>query len=137
MNWPEEMRRARRSALVDTWSTGNRTTGIGLGDSAFLVMQGAERGLVASGTFMSEVYPQQHWNGSAEMANFADVRWEVLVALEHRAPTEILKVEVPGVSWRHLYRSGVRVDDQTEPALLRHWEQHLASLPAHAVARTP
>src|SRR5262249_22821290 len=78
----------------DEWTVGGRTGGITPGDRAFLYRQHEDRGLVASGTFTSEVYTAPHWDGSGRQARYARLDWDIVLDHEDRLPVEELKVRV-------------------------------------------
>lgn len=82
------------------WATGNRTHDIQPGDRAFLLQQGATRGMVASGWFASEVFQDEHWNDvPGDIANYAYVDWDVVLSDNDMVPVLDLKAEVPQMDW--------------------------------------
>lgn len=113
------------SKISDNWSVGNRTGGIQVGDRALLLRQHHDRGIVASGRFASEVYKQPHWDGSARLANTADVDFDCVVTVDDRLPIDVLKAGVPSLPWDRLQGSGVRVPDRAEDDLLELWRVHV------------
>jgi 5-methylcytosine-specific restriction enzyme A len=114
------------SPIQGDWSVGARRKGIQPGDTALLLRQHHDRGIVASGNFTSEVYQAEHWDGSGRLANNADIDFTHIVAVDERLPIERLKSVVPEISWDRLQGSGVRVPDSVEAALLQLWNQHTA-----------
>ncbi len=76
--WPDLDYQAHADGLAghqhgDRWSAAIRKSGISRGDRAFLVRQHRERGLVASGTFTSEIYTGSHWDESERTTTYADI----------------------------------------------------------------
>lgn len=129
--WPEAdlrrtVRRTRQGKPVsDQWSTGNRKSGICVGDRCFLLRQGSERGLIGAAFATSEISSQPHWDGTRNrVANFIDIDWELLVDVDHRLPVEVLHAEVPEVSWDRLQSSGIRVPDAAAARLEDLWSDH-------------
>lgn len=110
------------------WSVGVRTGGIGLGDHAYLLRQQSERGIIGAGYFTSEVYQDDHWDGSGRQANYADVAWTTWLQLDDRLPTEALNARVAGVVWDRIQGSGVEVPATAAVALDELWTDHLAQV---------
>lgn len=126
-----EARVARTAAgelVADSWSTGGRTKDIGRDDRCFLVRQGTERGIVASGYYTSEIEQRPSFDGSGDDANYADLAWDAFLGLADRLPVQELKAHVPGVAWDRLQGSGVRVPDDAADDLERLWRDHLRDL---------
>lgn len=94
-----------------SWSTGNRTSLIEPGDRFFLFRQKRDRGIIASGTFTSEAYQGDHWSGSGEIANYADVEFDEWRPLDDRLTIEELQSAVPGFKWIRLQGSGIHIND--------------------------
>jgi 5-methylcytosine-specific restriction protein A len=107
------------------WSVGGRRGGIVPGDTALLLRQHHDRGVVASGAFTSGVYQEEHWDGSERLANNADVDFHYIVTVEERLPIELLKAGVSEINWDRLQGSGVRVPENVEPKLLDLWNDHI------------
>lgn len=114
------------SPVPGDWTVGSRKGGIARGDTALLLRQHHDRGIVAKGTFTSKVYETEHWDGSGRLANTADIDFDCIVAVDERLPIEVLKSVVPEIQWDRLQGSGVRVPDPVEPTLLALWQQHTA-----------
>lgn len=112
-------------SVSGNWSTGSRSSGIAPGDTAYLVRQHRERGIVAAGVFTSEIYDGVHWQDPEETAFYADLDWRVVLAPEDRLPVEVLKRMIPQVAWDRLQGSGIHVLPQAEGALARLWARHL------------
>jgi hypothetical protein len=117
-------RSAAGHALPSRWGVGIRKSGIAVGDTAYLVRQRRDRGIVASGRFASEIYEDVRWDGSGRTTTYADVRFDVIVPLVDRLPVVLLKHQVPAVPWDHLQGSGVRVPARSEPGLEALWLAH-------------
>lgn len=111
------------------WSVGVRRHDIKPGDRAFLMRQGSERGLVASGEFTSEIFVEPHWDGSGRPAGYAKIDWDAVLPVEDRLPVEDLKHEVPGVFWDRLEGAGVAVPESSEGALESAWAEHVRGVP--------
>lgn len=123
---------ARGETYETDWSTGPRTKLIDLGERAFLLRQGQQgRGLVASGRFQTAVYQAEHWNGSGELGNYADVAWDTVLAPADALPTEELQAALPEQDWAP-QSSGTQVRAPVLPRLEELWRDHLAAL-----GRTP
>ena len=110
--------------VEDTWSVGARKGGIRRGDRAFLLRQHHERGIVASGRFASEVFEDEHWDGSARMTTYADVEWDAFVAPEDRLPVEVLKQRVGSVHWDRIQGSGIVLLPPADAQLEEAWTDH-------------
>jgi 5-methylcytosine-specific restriction protein A len=109
--------------VPDQWSTGNRKTGITDGDRAFLLQQGHTRGMVASGTFRSDIFQGPHWDGSGNEANYARVDWDLVLSDDDMLPTAELNTSVEGVAWDNILASGIRIPDQAAAQLETLWAQ--------------
>lgn len=107
------------------WSTGSRKAGIEPGDRGYLLRQKRDRGIVGAGTFTSQIYEAEHWDGSAALAHYADISFDCLLDLDDRLPVEVLKVEVSKVSWDRLQGSGVKVPTACEADLGELWARHV------------
>ncbi len=117
-------RTANGEAVAGRWSTGVRTSGIGPGDTAVLLRQGrGARGLIGHGTFVSDVYQDEHWDGSGRDANYADVEWDVLLSDEDLVPLADVAAAVTTVNWNNIQGSGIVVPAPGDVALDRLWDQ--------------
>ncbi len=109
----------------DNWTVGRTSRKIRAGDRAVLYRQHHDRGLVASGVFTSEVYPDPHWDGSGRLANWTDVVWDTVLDYEDRLPLEVLRDKIPEVNWDHFQGGGWEV---VEPPVRRKlsdlWARH-------------
>lgn len=111
--------------VVARWSTGGRRSAIRAGDRAFLLRQGrGDRGICASGHFTSEVYEDDHWDGTDRLANYADLEWDVVLDPGDVLPTEVLQAELPDAHWTP-QGSGSRIPSVILPALEDLWEAHV------------
>jgi 5-methylcytosine-specific restriction protein A len=119
---------ASGQAVSDRWTVGGRKTGINPGDRAFAYRYHDHRGLVASGTFSSDVYHDQHWDGSGRVANYADVSWNVVLHYDDCLPTEELNAAVPEMHWSHLQGSGIEVKPEALASLASLWEHHASEI---------
>ncbi|WP_433378224.1 hypothetical protein ACQPZX_11300 [Actinoplanes sp. CA-142083] len=119
-------RSAAGHALLSRWGVGIRKRGISVGDTAYLVRQRHERGIVASGRFESEIYEDERWDGSGRITTFADVRFDVVLPLADRLPVALLKHRLSAVAWDHLQGSGVMMPEASEAALADLWRAHAA-----------
>lgn len=107
------------------WSTGNTTKRIQPGDMALLLRQQSERGILASGTFVTNVYQDVSWKDPDKLANYADVAFDHIVETDDRLDLDLLKSAVPLVPWDNLVASGMQVRIDSEQALLDIWAQHI------------
>lgn len=133
-DWPQD---DRISAILATgcgravpgrWSVGNRKSGIELGDRAYLLQQGSDRGVIASGSFTSLVYRSEHWDGTGRLSNYADLEWDTVLDDSDRLPVETLRQSLPAYSWDRVQGSGVLVPDTLSEALGTLWRTHIASI---------
>lgn len=114
------------------WSTGATTKKIRRGHRAFLLRQGvSDRGIFASGRFISPVFKAAHWDDPNRLANYADVDWDTVIDPEDRLPIETLFAELPNGQWEP-QASGSQLNPAEVPGLERIWADHVA-----AVRRTP
>lgn len=111
------------------WSTGNRTSGIRTGDRAYLMRQVSDRGIVASGTFKSEVYFHEHWADAERESPYADVEWDCILDPEDRLPVEELVEASPGVPWNRLQSSGISVPGADVDVVAALWNGHIGQTP--------
>jgi 5-methylcytosine-specific restriction protein A len=90
--------------------------------------QRRERGLVASGVFTSELYVDQHWDGTGRPTRYGDLEWDTVLAVEDRLPVEELELSVPEVRWRRIQGSGVAVPAAVTRKLTDLWVSHTGEL---------
>ena len=82
-------------------------------------------GLVASGHFTSEIYDDEHWDGSGRVTQYANVDFDWIGTVDDRLPVDILIAQVPEVPWNRLQGSGVRVPDDAAERLEELWQTHI------------
>ena len=114
--------------MRDQWSVGLRTGGIQPGDRAMLLRQRHDRGLVASGVFTSELYVNQHWDGTGRPTRYGDLEWDTVLAIEDRLPVEQLELSVPEVRWHRIQGSRVAVPAAATRKLTDLWADHVREL---------
>jgi len=112
-----------------SWSVAIRKSGITVGDRAFLLRQRHERGVVASGRFVSEIYTGQHWEDPSRLCTYADIDYDVLLPIDDRLRVDDLKQQVPGVAWDRLQGSGVIATPPSDHKLEQAWSTHTATTP--------
>jgi 5-methylcytosine-specific restriction protein A len=129
----EQIEATERGEQVENdWSVGVRRKGIASGDRALVMRQRRERGLVAAGTFTGPIYSKERWDGSGRHTPYAKLKFDRVLDPGDRLPVEVLKQEVPEVSWDRLQGSGIQVPDAAEPVLARLWADHLAGIGWHS-----
>ena len=68
-----------------------RKGGVAPGDRAFLLRQKRDRGVIASGVFVSELEADEHWDGSGRPTMYARIDWDTVLEVDDRLPVEMLK----------------------------------------------
>ncbi|MCX0278255.1 DUF3883 domain-containing protein [Nocardia zapadnayensis] len=122
-DWIDATAHGRR--VEDNWSTGGTTRKIQPGDRAYLMRLGVQnRGIFASGWFTSDVYQDEHWDGSGGSANYADIRWDVVIDPEAALPIERLQAEIPQVHWTP-QSSGMTIPPGDADSLDALWKAHV------------
>jgi 5-methylcytosine-specific restriction protein A len=86
------------------------------------------RGIVASGTFTSRIYVDEHWDGSGRLTSNAALDLDVILAPEDRLPVEVLKRRIPTVKWDRLQGSGVAVPETSATRLEQLWADHVGTV---------
>jgi hypothetical protein len=115
-------RTAGGETVPGRWSTGVRTSEIAPGDTAVLLRQGqGHRGLIGRGKFASEVYQDEHWDGSGRDANYADLEWDLLLEDHDLIPLADVAAAVTTVNWSNIQGSGIVVPFPGDVALDRLW----------------
>lgn len=119
----DEVRESQSGVILPgQWSTGNRTKDIHPGDRAYLIQQGAARGMVGRGYFASEVFQEPHWSGEpGKVANYALVVWDELVSEEDRLDIQDLKAVTQAVPWDNIQASGLSVSPEDASAIDTAW----------------
>jgi hypothetical protein len=108
-----------------SWSTGNSTKAVKPGDTAFLLRQHSDRGIVAKGVVTSDVYQEAHWNPDAEeddVDNYVDITWTQQLPIASRLTIEVLKQKLPEVHWSP-QGSGTTVPPAMHEKLNALWDQ--------------
>jgi hypothetical protein len=107
-----------------SWSVGRRRDGVYPRDRAFLLRVHRDRGLVAGGVITSGVFEGPHWNGSGDVANYAEVDWDTILDYEDRLPVETLKAKIPELPWGHYEGSGFLIPAPAARKLANLWRRH-------------
>src|SRR6185312_13024893 len=108
------------------WSMGNRHHRIAVGDRAYLLRQGrSNRGLVAVGQFASEIFWDEHWDGSGRDAPYANVDFERVLAPADALALATLVADGHEIPWGSLRGGGVEVPDEVEAKVEQLWADHL------------
>jgi len=121
----EEIEQAQKAPVAMNWSVA--TQAVGPGDRAFLLRQGRERGIVASGHIRSAPSPGAHWDGSGTTTEYVDVEFDVILSVEERLPIEVLQQRVKSVHWTP-QQSGTKVRPPADDELEELWREHLAQV---------
>ena len=109
-----------------TRSFGTRHGGAEPGDRVYLLRQGTDRGIVASGYLKTgDVTKGPHWKDPTKTAYWVDVTLEVVLDAADRLPIEQLLAGVEGHSWNSVYSSGQLVHADTAAVLDEKWAVHL------------
>jgi len=103
----------------EQWSTGNRSSGVSVGDHAILLRQGRQQGILAIGEFTTECFTGPHWDGGDKDANYAGIEWHAVAHIDERIPTDELIALVPEVPWKSLFASGVQASDEGAEKVLK------------------
>src|SRR5688500_8317523 len=94
---------ASGQGVVDTWSVSNRRHGIKPGDRFYLLKVGRKRprGMVGSGTILSEPYQGPHWDGTpGEKTQMVDVEFDRVIDPDKVLPRSVLSEQLPHTNWR-------------------------------------
>jgi hypothetical protein len=113
--------------VADRWSAGIRKQGIAIRDRVFLLRQHKDRGLVAAGRTVSEIYEDEHWDGSGTTTTYVNVEWDTWLGESEQLEIDVLKLELAGINWDRLQGSGVMVPTDLESSLEELWANYLAS----------
>ena len=110
------------------WSCG-KTKRITRGDSLFLLRQGSDRGIIASGYADSDPYYDTHWDKSRnDKALYIDMKCDVLLNVKDRLPVEVVRNANLDVAWDSLRASGRPVSTSSAAKLRGLWQHHLAGV---------
>ena len=111
------------------WSTGQRSSGIDIGDTVFLFRQGTnERGIVASGVATTEVYEGKHWEYPREKANYIDFDCTKWLESDDRMPIDKIAQGTPNTQWNSMQGSGIKLETTDAEFLIKTWEKWLAKI---------
>jgi len=129
-SWREEAAKtAKGIACPYWWSTGMRSN-IQPGDRLFLLKQGSEpRGIMASGTAVSEVYDDKHWDPQRAKAGaralYVHLKFDRVLDPESEAilPLSVMKQKLAEQHW-DTRASGISLDRVAEK-LEGLWRSHL------------
>ena len=88
--------------VVDTWSVSNRKHGMNPGDRFFFLIVGRHpRGMVGSGTILSEPYQAPHWDGTPrKKTQMVDVEFDRVVDPDQVLPASVLSEHLPHTNWK-------------------------------------
>lgn len=129
--WPhrERVSAVRRTAaghrVRSKWSTGVRKSGISVGDRAFLFRQVADRGIIASGWFTSEIYEGTHWSVPGKVAHGARVDWDVVLDDNDVLPVSDIMANTANLNWSSIRASGVTLPPPDDDVLEQLWVEHI------------
>jgi 5-methylcytosine-specific restriction protein A len=107
----------------------HRKKGIKKGDTALLLRQHHDRGIVAVGRMASStIFEGPHWDGSDRLARYVNIDWSVWLELQDRLTLEQLREEIPEITWNRLQASGTQVPVEVEARLEQFLADHLATV---------
>lgn len=119
------------------WSIANHKNGIDADMPVFLLRQGTDRGIVASGRTQGTPFEDLHWDGSGRPTGYVEVMWDAWVPGEHRLTVERLVAEVTEVAWNNIMSSGLVIAPSVAAKVADLWAENLedqgidlASLPS-------
>jgi hypothetical protein len=137
--WAREIRQIRDCGfLYSQWSVGNSTKLVKPGDTALLLRQTRDRGIVAKGIVTSEVFEEVSWNEELEedaTDHYVDITWTTQLEIDQRLRLEKLQTELPEVSWVR-YSSGTTVDPKYHDELLQLWDQTVRAAGVNPTSHT-
>jgi hypothetical protein len=111
------------------WATGGRKGGIEPGDRVFFLRQGVEpRGVIGSGTTVSRIFSEGHWDDdrAGGIANYVLIDWDTLLLPEDGLPHEVVVDRIPeGGTWRP-QASGWVLPLAAAAKLEELWAEHLS-----------
>ena len=127
-DWPE-LRDAKcqvdSGGLVEQrWTCGTKQ--VRIGDRVFLIRLGTEpKGIMASGTAISEPFVDDHWDGSGRARRYLYWQVDALLDADHEPilPLDRLKAEAAfqPMNWS-ARQSGVRISDDVAAGVERAWD---------------
>lgn len=120
---------ARGRRVVDTWSVNNRKHGIKAGDRFYLLKVGRPpRGMVGSGTILSEPYPAPHWDRTpGKTTQMVDVEFDRVIDPDRVLPASVLSEHLPHTYWKPM-SSGTTIQPADEEQLESLWKLHVSQL---------
>lgn len=123
----ERLTIAKMGRVDSNWSCG-RNKSIKVGDRLYMVRQGGNpTGICASGTAISEPYPDQHWSGEpGKTANYVEISFDAILDPDHEyiLQTSLLRAQFPEQQWSP-YSSGISVKPEYVDSLDLLWKEHL------------
>jgi 5-methylcytosine-specific restriction protein A len=120
---------ARGERVVDSWSVARRRYGIEPGDRFFLLKVGKPpRGIVGSGTILSEPYAAPHWDGTpGKITKLVDVEFDRVIDRDQVLVTSTLSEQLRNTYWKPT-SSGTTIDPADVERLEALWSLHLSEL---------
>ena len=127
VNYKEDVKKTHNGSLVrEPWAT--NTTQVKIGDTAYLMMLGnvVQRGIIAKGTIVSEIYETDHWKpekaAEGKKVKKVDIDWDWLIDPENE---EILlqselKEKFPNQQWSP-QGTGIAIKNEYTEELLNLW----------------
>jgi hypothetical protein len=109
--WPwsdleDDLAEFRRNRFIEfDWTAGN-TKSIKAGARVFLLRQNRQRGLIASGNTISDVFKGPFEGGSKKIVSRVRIRFDQLLPINDVLPLEQIEHLVPEVHWRRIQASG-------------------------------
>ncbi len=123
--WDRQFRQIRDSGFIyEPWSVGNSTKLVKQGDTALLLRQARDRGIVARGIVTSEIFEEGTWNRELEVDatdHYVEIAWTTQLAIADRLKIEDLETKLSAVNWVR-YSSGTTVEPQFHDALMDLWD---------------
>lgn len=124
--WSRRLRQINDCGFFyDQWSCGNSKQ-MKPGDTALLLRQGTERGIVARGNVISEIFEDGSWNQEDEeekIVAYVEISWLQQVRIENVLRLEELQQHLPNVHWTP-FSSGTKVSNEYCSELIKLWEAH-------------
>lgn len=120
---------AQGRGVVTTWSVARRRYGIEPGDRFYLLKIGKQpRGIVGSGTILSEPYEAPHWDGTpGKTTKLVDIEFDRVIDPDHVLPASDLSEQLTHTYWKPA-SSGTTVHAADENRLDSLWRLHLSEL---------
>jgi 5-methylcytosine-specific restriction protein A len=120
---------ARGERVVDSWSVARRRHGIQPGDRFFLLKVGKPpRGMVGSGTILSEPYAAPHWDGTpGKITKLVDVEFDRVIDRDHVLAASTLAEQLRNTYWKPT-SSGTTINPADVERLESLWSRHLSEL---------